>query len=123
MGETLRTEPRPTGTTAGAAARCRSRVRAGGGVRREVVRELEIRNRLGLHARAAAAFVKVAGRYRAEVTVELDDAAVDGTSFPGLLTLGASQGKRIRLRARGGMAEGMVAPLAALVEERFAEGQ
>lgn len=87
----------------------------------EVVRELEIRNRLGLHARAAAAFVQVAGRYRAEVTVELDNAAVDGKSLLGLLTLGASQGKRIRLRARGEMADALLAALAALVEGRFGE--
>ncbi|MBI2081813.1 MAG: HPr family phosphocarrier protein [candidate division NC10 bacterium] len=87
----------------------------------EVVRELEIRNRLGLHARAAAAFTRVAGRYRAEVTVELDGAAVDGKSLLGLLTLGASRGKRIRLLARGEMAEQAVAALAALVEGRFGE--
>lgn len=92
-------------------------------MRREVVRELEIRNRLGLHARAAAAFVKVAARYRAEVSVELDNAAVDGKSLLGLLTLGASQGKRIRLRARGEMAEEVVAALTALVEGGFGESQ
>ncbi|MGH7408555.1 MAG: HPr family phosphocarrier protein [Candidatus Methylomirabilales bacterium] len=90
-------------------------------MRREVVRELEIRNRLGLHARAAGAFVKVAERYRAEVTVELDNAAADGKSILGLLTLGASQGRRIRLRACGEMAEEMVAALAALVEGQFGE--
>lgn len=88
---------------------------------REVLRELEIRNRLGLHARAAAAFVKVAGRYRAEITVELDGTSVDGKSLLGLLTLGASRGKRIRLRARGEMAEEAAAALAALVEGRFGE--
>lgn len=88
---------------------------------REVVRELEIRNRLGLHARAAAAFTKVAGRYRAEVMVEVDGTSVDGKSLLGLLTLGASRGKRIRLLARGEMAEEVVAALAALVEGRFGE--
>ena len=90
---------------------------------REVVHELEIRNRLGLHARAAAAFVKVAAHYRAEVTVELDNAVVDGKSLLGLLTLGASQGKRIRLRASGEMAEEVVAALSGLVEGRFGESQ
>jgi phosphotransferase system HPr (HPr) family protein len=53
--------------------------------------------------------------------VELDGAAVDGKSLLGLLTLGASRGKRIRLLARGEMAEEAVAALAALVEGRFGE--
>ncbi len=66
-----------------------------------VTREVLIRNRLGLHARAAAQFVKRASGYRAEITVELGSQRVNGKSIMGLLMLAAAQGTVLKLRAVG----------------------
>ncbi len=68
---------------------------------RTVTREIVIRNRLGLHARAAAQFVKTAGRFRAEIVVETRRQKVNGKSIMGLLLLGAAQGTTLTLRAAG----------------------
>ena len=57
-----------------------------------VTREVVIRNRLGLHARAAAQFVKTAERFQAEITVGLGRHKVNGKSIMGLLMLAASEG-------------------------------
>ncbi len=89
--------------------------------RMPVEAELVIRNRRGLHARAAARFVKTAARFQSRITVEKDGTAVCGTSIMGLLLLAAAAGERIRLRAEGPDAEEAVAALAALVEGGFDE--
>jgi phosphocarrier protein HPr len=84
-------------------------------------REVIIRNRLGLHARAAAQFVKTAGRFRAEITVEAGRQKVNGKSIMGLLLLGASQGTSLTLRAAGEDGSIALQALAALVEAKFGE--
>jgi len=71
------------------------------GVDDRYVRRLTITNAKGLHARAAAKFVGVAGRFEAEITVERDGTIVDGRSIMGLLLLAAGPGTSIELRARG----------------------
>lgn len=86
-----------------------------------VTREVEIRNRLGLHARAAAQFVKTAERFRAEITVEAGRHKVNGKSIMGLLMLAASQGTSLTLRAQGADGSAALQALAALVEARFGE--
>jgi phosphocarrier protein HPr len=86
-----------------------------------VVREVCIRNRLGLHARASAQFVRVAERYRAEVTVELAGQRVNAKSIMGLLMLAACQGTTLTLRATGQDREAAVGALADLVARRFDE--
>jgi len=84
-------------------------------------RELSIRNRLGLHARAAARFVHTASRFRAQVTAGRDGRVMDGKSILGILLLSASQGSTIEITAEGvDEAEAMEA-LAALVEGGFGE--
>jgi len=93
------------------------------GVRSEgaVVRQVRIVNRLGLHARASAQFVRTAERFRAEVTVDLNGQPVNAKSIMGLLMLAASQGTTLTLRATGQDGEAAVDALAELVARRFGE--
>lgn len=86
-----------------------------------VTREIVIRNRLGLHARAAAQFVKTAGRFRAEITVEAGRQKVNGKSIMGLLLLAAAQGTSLTLRATGADGPAALQALADLAEARFGE--
>lgn len=80
-----------------------------------------ITNLRGLHARAAAKFVKLAALHDAAVTVMKDDMAVGGTSIMGLLMLSASQNTAITIAADGAAADAALAALVALVEQRFGE--
>jgi phosphocarrier protein len=84
-------------------------------------RTVTIRNQRGLHARAAAKFVKLAGQFLAEVTVIKGDMNVTGTSIMGLMMLAAGPGCEIELRATGAQAREVVAALSELVERRFDE--
>jgi len=79
-------------------------------------REVTIRNRLGLHARAAARFVHTANRFRARVTASRNGRTMDGKSILGILLLAASQGSVLELCAEGEDEEAAVAALTALVE-------
>ncbi len=86
-----------------------------------ITRDVAIRNRLGLHARAAAQFVKTAGKFRAEITVEAGAHGVNGKSIMGLLLLAAAQGTTLRLRAVGADASEALDALCALVDGLFGE--
>jgi phosphocarrier protein len=91
---------------------------AGGGALRRVV---TIINQRGLHARAAAKFVKLADQFVAEVTVVKGDTAVSGRSIMGLMMLAAAPGTEIELRAVGADAGAALAAIAELVERKFDE--
>jgi phosphocarrier protein HPr len=78
-------------------------------------------NRRGLHARAAAKFVKVAEQFVADIEVAKDDIVVPGTSIMGLMVLAAAIGSELEIRARGREAEAALAALVALVERGFDE--
>ncbi len=78
-------------------------------------------NERGLHARAAARFVRLAERFDAEVTVSKDDTTVPATSILGLMMLAAAPGSELRLTARGAQAQEAVDALAALVRRGFDE--
>jgi len=80
-----------------------------------------IQNRLGLHARASAQFVRTAGKFQAEITVEVGSQRVNGKSIMGLLLLAAAQGTTLRLRAAGPDNLAALQALAELVEGRFGE--
>jgi phosphocarrier protein len=84
-------------------------------------REVTIRNRLGLHARAAARFVHTANRFRSRVTVSRNGRTMDGKSILGILLLAASQGTQMEVGADGVDEEAAVEALAALVEGGFGE--
>jgi phosphocarrier protein HPr len=99
---------------------------AGGGESDEnkavvVCRVVQIVNRRGLHARAAARFVTMAERFGASVDVVRDGQAVSARSIMGLMMLGAGQGSSIELRAEGWDAKEALDALASLVESGFDE--
>lgn len=91
---------------------------AGDGVRR---RRVVVVNDRGLHARAAAKFVKLAGRYKADIQVANDDTEVSGLSIMGLMMLAAAKGTALELRAAGDQADAALDALAGLVANRFDE--
>lgn len=86
-----------------------------------VEREVEIVNRLGLHARAAAKLVQTASAFRSRVLLLTDDEEVDAKSILGLLLLAAAQGTRLRVRCDGPDEEEAMAAVAALIANRFEE--
>jgi phosphocarrier protein len=86
-----------------------------------VRRTVTICNRRGLHARAAARFVKLAWQFDAEVMVAKNGAAVSGRSIMGLMMLAAGPGTAIELRATGPEAERAVTALAGLISGGFDE--
>jgi len=92
-----------------------------GGAEGTVRRIAIVCNRRGLHARAAARFVKMASTFDAVVTVVKDDTEVSGTSIMGLMMLAALPGTPIELRARGPQALAAVTALAQFVTGRFDE--
>ena len=87
-------------------------------------RDVKIRNRLGMHARAAVKFVQLANRFRSDVRVVKDGNEANGKSIMGLLTLVAAHGTSMSLicEGEGEDAEAMVAALAELVDGGFGEG-
>jgi phosphocarrier protein len=86
-------------------------------------RDVDIINRLGLHARAAAKFVNTAGEYAADLEVERDGQRVNGKSIMGVMMLAAGQGSTLTLHAEGDDADALLDGLEALVADRFGEGE
>ncbi len=78
-------------------------------------------NQRGLHARAAAKFVILAGAFEAEVTVVRNGTEVPGSSILGLMMLAAAPGCELELRARGPAAHAAIDALRQLVEKKFDE--
>lgn len=87
----------------------------------KAVKKLEIKNKLGLHARAAALLVQTVNRFSADVKISKDGHVVDGRSILGVLTLAASKGSKIQVEAKGKDAEEVVHALEKLVERKFDE--
>lgn len=86
-----------------------------------LVREIDIVNERGLHARASAKFVKCAEAFDADIAVTRDGQTVPGTSIMGLMMLAAAQGTSITVTATGPEAEPALKALAALVASKFDE--
>ena len=85
------------------------------------IQTFTIRNRLGLHARAAALLVKTANRFASEVIVEKDGLEVDGKSIMGILMLAAAKGSKITLKVNGKDAVQALQTLGKLIENKFGE--
>ncbi len=83
--------------------------------------EVMILNKRGLHARAAARFVKLAGQFDANITVTHKDTSVSGRSIMGLMMLAASPGSQVRLTASGPQAEAAIEAITALIAAKFEE--
>ena len=88
-----------------------------------VVRDIEIINKKGLHARASAKFVQCAEQFDAAITVTRGHESVGGTSIMGLMMLAAGPGTCITVEATGAEAAEAVEALALLVAGRFTEGE
>jgi phosphocarrier protein HPr len=87
-----------------------------------LVREVKIQNKLGLHARPAALFVKAANRFVADITVEKGCNKVSGKSIMGLMTLEAGFGTVLKIIADGVDAEAALAEIQSLMDSKFFEG-
>ena len=86
-------------------------------------KELEIVNKLGLHARAAAKLVSTASRFGAQITVRRDDREANGKSIMSVMMLAASQGTRVSVEAQGDDASEALCAIEALVADRFGESE
>ncbi len=84
---------------------------------------VELVNRLGLHARAAAKFVHVTSRFDARITVRFNDEEVNGKSILGLLLLAAPCGSALTVVADGCDADQALVAVQELVQDRFGEGE
>jgi phosphocarrier protein len=87
----------------------------------KVEKDIPIINRLGLHARPAAMFVRIASRYRAEVWVSKEGEEVNGKSIMGLMMLAAGKGSTLHLRCEGPDADKALGELEELIKSRFNE--
>jgi len=85
------------------------------------IQTFTIKNRLGLHARAAALLVKTANRFVSEVTIEKDGLEVNGKSIMGILMLAASKGTKITLKVEGKDSVQAIQTLGKLIEGKFGE--
>jgi phosphocarrier protein len=86
-------------------------------------REIEIQNKLGLHARAAAKLTQTASRFAADVWLSRNGRRVNAKSVMGVMMLAAGRGSRIAVETQGADAEAALEAIAALVDDRFGEGE
>jgi phosphocarrier protein len=86
-----------------------------------LTKEVTVANKLGIHARPAAMFVKTANRFACDIFVEKDGEKINGKSIMGLMMLAAGPGSKLTLYVRGDDAQQAIAELEALVERKFDE--
>lgn len=86
-----------------------------------VKKEISILNELGLHARPAAMFVKLANEFLSEITVEKGAETVNGKSIMGIMMLAAGKGSKIKVTAVGQDAEAAVEAIEKLIQSKFGE--
>jgi len=87
----------------------------------KIEKEVTIVNRLGMHARPAAMFVRIASRYRSEVWVEKEGEQINGKSIMGLMMLAAGQGSKLVIRCDGPDSAQALEELEQLIAGRFSE--
>ena len=87
----------------------------------KIEKDIAIINRLGLHARPAAMFVRIASRFRAEIWVSKEGEEVNGKSIMGLMMLAAGQGSKLHVRCEGPDADKALEELEGLINSRFNE--
>ena len=88
-----------------------------------ISKEIEIINKLGLHARAAAKFVTCAGRYSSDIQVERQGRRVNGKSIMGVMMLAAAKGAKIVIETEGADEGEAMAALVELINDKFGEGE
>ena len=94
---------------------------AGAGPGQRIEKEIMVINRLGLHARPAAMFVRIASRYRSEIWVEKEGEQINGKSIMGLMMLAAGQGSTLHIRCEGPDADKAIKELEDLIKTKFNE--
>lgn len=98
-----------------------SAAKQAGNTATKIKKEFVIANKLGIHARPAAMFVKTANQFDCEVFVEKDGETVNGKSIMGLMMLAAGPGSKIRVQADGADAAQAVHEIEALIKRKFDE--
>jgi phosphocarrier protein HPr len=86
-----------------------------------MTRDFIVSNKLGIHARPAAMFVKVANRFKCNIFVEKDGEKVNGKSIMGLMMLAAGPGSKVKVYAEGNDASQALEELESLVDRKFGE--
>ena len=86
-----------------------------------VTKQLIVINRLGIHARPAALFVKVASKFTSQISVEKDGETINGKSIMGLMMLAAAQGSKLTVTTEGADAEAALKALEELFHQKFNE--
>ncbi|HPD56554.1 MAG TPA: HPr family phosphocarrier protein [Smithellaceae bacterium] len=84
-------------------------------------RTYKLKNKLGMHARAAASFVKVAEKFKSKIDVAHNSETADGKSILGILTLACPYGGELTIRAQGEDADAALQALGELIENKFGE--
>jgi len=95
--------------------------RRSSGPSQKLEKEIMIINRLGLHARPAAMFVRIASRYRSEVWVAKEGEQINGKSIMGLMMLAAGQGSKLTIKCEGPDADKVMEELEELIQQKFNE--
>lgn len=95
--------------------------KSGANTGQKVEKEITVINRLGLHARPAAMFVRIASRFRSEIWVEKEGELINGKSIMGLMMLAAGQGSKLLIRCEGPDAEKALQEIEDLINRRFNE--
>ncbi len=88
-----------------------------------IVKDVEIKNKLGLHARAAAKLVHTAARFKSSIKIKKGDEEVDGKSILGILLLAAGKGSVITVRAEGEDEAEAVDAIEKLIDAKFDESE
>ncbi len=81
----------------------------------------KLKNKLGMHARAAASFVKVAQQFKSRIVLERNGQTVDGNSILDILTLACPYGGELTIKAEGTDASAALQALETLIENKFGE--
>lgn len=89
----------------------------------QLSKEVEIINKLGMHARAAAKFVQLASSFKSGIDLERNNRRVNGKSIMGVMMLAASKGTRIVIHAEGSDAQDSIEQLEILINNRFDEDE
>jgi phosphocarrier protein len=88
-----------------------------------IQQELQIINKLGLHARASAKFTQLAAKYKSEVWLTRNGRRINAKSIMGVMMLAAGMGAKVTLEADGADEQACIEALVALVNDRFGEGE
>jgi len=86
-----------------------------------IERDIEIKNKLGLHARAAAKLVHTAARFKSDIKIRKGEEEVDGKSILGILLLAAGRGSTVRLKADGDDERDALDAVEKLIDAKFDE--